>query len=33
MRLSGYARKMGVTWKTANRWFHAGQIPGAYQLP
>lgn len=33
MRLSNYARKMGVTWKTANRWFHAGQIPGAYQLP
>jgi predicted site-specific integrase-resolvase len=24
---------MGVTWKTANRWFHAGQIPGAYQVP
>lgn len=22
---------MGVTWKTANRWYHANQIPGAWQ--
>ena len=22
---------MGVTWKTANRWYHAGQIPGAWK--
>lgn len=23
---------MGVTWKTANRWFHDGKIPGAWQI-
>lgn len=33
MKLSDYARQVGVTWKTANRWYHKGLIPGAYQLP
>jgi predicted site-specific integrase-resolvase len=33
MRLPEYAEKMGVAQLTARRWFHAGQIPGAYQLP
>lgn len=33
MRLSEYAKQMGVHWRTANRWYHNGQIEGAYQLP
>lgn len=33
LKLSDYAKKVGVHWRTANRWFHNGQIPGAYQLP
>lgn len=33
MKLSEYARRMGVSWRTANRWFHDGQIEGAYQMP
>jgi putative resolvase len=31
IKLSTYATRVGVTWKTANRWFHNGQIPGAWQ--
>ena len=31
MKLSDYARKVGVTYKTAYRWFKAGQLD-AYQL-
>lgn len=31
MRLSAYARKMGVTYKTAFRWWKAGRLD-AYQL-
>lgn len=31
IKLSTYAARVGVTWKTANRWFHNGQIPGAWQ--
>lgn len=33
MKLSEYARRVGVTRFTAHRWFHDGKIPGAYQLP
>lgn len=33
MKLSEYARRVGVTRYTAHRWFHDGKIPGAYQLP
>lgn len=32
MKLTDYARELGVTRQTANRWFHDGKIPGAYQL-
>ena len=32
MKLTDYARELGVTRQTANRWFHEGKIPGAYQL-
>ncbi|WP_246046496.1 recombinase family protein [Thermosporothrix hazakensis] len=31
MRLSAYARKMGVNYKTAYRWWKAGKLD-AYQL-
>jgi putative resolvase len=31
MKLSDYARKVGVTYKTAYRWFKAGRIKG-YQI-
>lgn len=32
MKLTDYARELGVTRQTANRWFHDGKISGAYQL-
>jgi putative resolvase len=32
MKLSQYARKVGVTYRTAFRWWQNGQIKG-YQLP
>ncbi|VEP13970.1 Resolvase (fragment) [Hyella patelloides LEGE 07179] len=32
MKLSSYAKKIGVSYKTAHRWWKAGQISG-YQLP
>lgn len=32
MKLSHYAKKMGVTYKTAWRWYKAGQLD-AYQTP
>lgn len=32
MKLSQYAKKMGVTYQTAHKWFKNGQIEGAYQL-
>lgn len=32
MKLSQYAKKQGVTYRTAFRWWQAGQIQG-YQLP
>ena len=28
MKLSAYARKVGVSYKTALKWYHAGQIKG-----
>ncbi len=31
MKLSDYARKVGVTYKTAYRWYKAGKIRG-YQM-
>ena len=33
MKLSDYAKKVGVTYRTAWNWFKAGTINGAYQLP
>lgn len=33
MKLTEYAKRIGVTRFTAHRWFHQGKIPGAYQLP
>lgn len=32
MRLSDYAKKHGVTYRTARRWFDAGKIEGAYRI-
>ena len=32
MKLSEYARQVGVTYKTAYQWWKAGQLD-AYQLP
>lgn len=32
MKLSSYAKQVGVSYKTAHRWWKAGQISG-YQLP
>ena len=32
MKLSAYAKQVGVTSKTAWKWWHAGQLV-AYQLP
>ncbi|MEP7286677.1 MAG: IS607 family transposase [Chloroflexota bacterium] len=28
MKLSAYARKVGITYKTALKWYHAGKIKG-----
>lgn len=33
MKLSAYAKKLGVSYRTAWRWYKNKQIPGAYQLP
>lgn len=33
MKLSDYAKKVGVTYRTAWNWFKTGTIDGAYQLP
>jgi putative resolvase len=32
MKLSEYAKKAGVSYKTAHRWWKAGQLKG-YQIP
>lgn len=33
MKISDYARKVGITKVTAYSWFHKNMIPGAKQLP
>ena len=33
MKLSTYAKKIGVCYRTAWNWFSEGKINGAYQLP
>ena len=32
MKLSQYAKKMGVTYQTAHKWFKESRIDDAYQL-
>lgn len=32
MKLTTYAKEIGISRQTANRWFHEGRIPGAYQI-
>jgi len=32
MKLSAYAKKHGITYRTALNWFHTNQIKGSYQL-
>ena len=32
MRLSEYAKRNGVSYRTARRWFDAGKIDGAYRV-
>lgn len=32
MKISEYAKRVGITQLTARSWFHKGLIPGAYQL-
>lgn len=32
MKLSQYAKELGICYKTAWRHYHDGSIPGAYQL-
>ena len=31
MKLVDYAKKLGINYRTAWNWFHAGRIKGAYQ--
>ena len=31
MKLNVYARKLGISYRTAQRWFKAGKVPG-YQV-
>lgn len=33
MKLSQWAKKQGISYMTAFRWFHKGQIPNAIQYP
>lgn len=33
MKLSQYAKKLGITYRSAWSMFNSGMIPGAYQLP
>ncbi len=32
MKLSEYAKRVGVSYQTAHRWFKNNKIPGAYQI-
>lgn len=32
MKLSQWARKQGISYRTAHSWFKAGQIPNARQM-
>jgi len=33
MKLSDYAKKLGVTYRTAWNWYAAGKIPNAMKTP
>jgi len=33
MKLSDWAREMGIGYQTAWRWFKEGKIEGAFQMP
>ena len=33
MKLSAWAKRMGITYKTAWRWFREGKIEGAFKTP
>ena len=33
MKLSKYAKELGVDYRTAWNWFKSGEIEGAYQTP
>jgi len=33
MKLSAWAKRMGITYKTAWRWFKEGKIEGAFKSP
>lgn len=33
MKLSEYAKRNDVTWRTAYRWYQEGKIPGAHKTP
>ena len=33
MKLSKYAKELGVDYRTAWNWFKSGKIEGAYQTP
>ena len=33
MKLSAWAKRQGVCYRSSWNYFHAGQIPGAYRLP
>ena len=33
IKLSVYAKRMGVCYKTAHDWYHAGKIPNGYMSP
>ena len=32
MRLSDWAKKNNISYRTARRWFDANKIPGAYRI-
>ena len=32
MKLKQWAKKQGISYLTAMRWFHAGKIPNSYQM-
>jgi len=33
MKLSQWAKRAGISYRTAGQWFKEGKLPGAYQMP